>query len=147
MRYFDAPNVAGWKAYYQEPGFYKTWLNSVTMPLRTSLTDALCSPTLFVRGIRLDIDVLSLIKDFSNPKDLEALINDATSFLLPKPISENQLVVLKEITNPGLPDYEWTIEYEAHLAKPTDNNLRKAVENKLRALFTYIMRMPEYQLS
>ncbi len=147
MRYFDAPNVAGWKAYYQEPGFYKTWLNSVTMPLRTSLTDALCSPTLAVRGIRIDIDVLALIKDFSNPKDLEILINDATLLLLPKPISDNQFITLKEITNPGLPDYEWTVEYEAYLANPTNNTLRKAVENKLRALFTYIMRMPEYQLS
>lgn len=147
MRYFDAPNVAGWKAYYQEPSFYKTWLNSVTMPLRTSLTDAICSPTLFVRGVRVDIDVLTLVKEFSNPRDLETLINDATLLLLPKPISENQLATLKEVTNTGLPDYEWTVEYDAYIANPTNATLRKAVENKLRAMFAYIMRMPEYQLS
>ena len=44
-------------------------------------------------------------------------------------------------------DSEWTVEYEAHLAAPTDLVLRRAVEGKLRLLYAYMMKMPEYQLS
>ncbi len=147
MRYFDAPNVAGWKAYYQEPGYYQTWINSVTMPLRTTLTDALCSTTLAARGIKIDIDVLKVISSFTNPKNVDALIKDTTILLLPKPLSDNQIKTLKSVLLPSMPDNEWTVAYEAYLAKPSDAGLKKAVESKLRTLFTYIMRMPEYQLS
>jgi uncharacterized protein (DUF1800 family) len=147
MRYYYAPNVAGWKAYYQEPVYYQTWINSVTLPLRKSFTDAICNTNIAARGIRIDIDVLSVIKEFTNPKNLDALIVDAALLLLPKPLSSKQIEILKNIVVPGLPDYEWTEEYEAYLAKPTDAGLKKAVETKLRAMFTYIMRMPEYQLS
>ncbi|MBK8700134.1 MAG: DUF1800 domain-containing protein [Saprospiraceae bacterium] len=146
MRYFDIPSVAGWKAYYQEPLFYQTWINSVTLPLRKSYTDALTTTNLNTRGIRLDIDVLAVIKGFSNPVDIETLINDLALVLLAKPLSENQLATLKELMIPGLPDYEWTVEYEDHLANPTDLNLRRSVEGKLRNLFNYMMKMPEYQL-
>lgn len=147
MRYYGLPSVAGWKAYYQEPLYYQTWINSVTLPLRKSYTDALATLNLNTRGIRLDIDVLNTIKGFSNPADIESLINDVALVLFPKPLNEDQLATLKELMIPGLPDYEWTVEYEAHLAAPNDLVLRRAVEGKLRLLYAYMMKMPEYQLS
>ena len=39
---------------------------------------------------------------------------------------------LKDILIPGLPDFEWTIEYTNFLENPTDDALRISVENKLR---------------
>lgn len=147
MRYFELPSVAGWKAFYQEPLYYQTWVNSVTLPLRNDLTDAAVNPTINVNGMRADIDVLSLIKSLSNPADINTLIEDFVLLMMPKPLAENQLLTLKEIMIPGLPDYEWTIEYEDHLNNPNDVQLRRAVENKIRAMLTYLMRMPEYQLS
>ena len=33
MQYYNPPNVAGWKAYYQEPSYYQIWTNSVTLPI------------------------------------------------------------------------------------------------------------------
>ena len=147
MRYFDIPSVAGWKAYYQEPLYYQTWVNSVTLPIRNDLSDVLVNPNLNAGGIRIDIDVLNLIKNFSNPYDVNTLIEDLSILLLPKSLSENQILTLKELIIPGLPDYEWTVEYEDHLNNPDDLQLKRALENKLRALLTYMMRMPEYQLS
>ncbi|MCC6725723.1 MAG: DUF1800 family protein, partial [Saprospiraceae bacterium] len=34
MPYYDPPSVAGWKAYYQEPVFYRHWISSITLPIR-----------------------------------------------------------------------------------------------------------------
>jgi uncharacterized protein (DUF1800 family) len=147
MRYFGLPSVAGWKAYYQEPLFYQTWINSVTLPLRKAYTDALSTLNNNTRGIRLDIDVVGLISSFSNPSDIETLINDVALVLLPKPLSDDQVQTLKELMIPGLPDYEWTVEYEAYIANPSDLLLKRSVENKLRLLYAYMMKMPEYQLS
>lgn len=146
MRYFDAPNVAGWKAYYQEPSYYQLWLNSVTLPFRKTYTDAVNTINQAVRGIRIDTDVLGMIENLSNPKDIESLIADLALVFFPQPLSEQQLNVLKNTLNPGLPDYEWTVEYEEYLNNPTDENIKRAVDSKLRRLFVYMMRMPEYQL-
>ena len=34
---FHHPDVAGWKAYYQEPLFYKSWVNNLLLPKRLAL--------------------------------------------------------------------------------------------------------------
>ena len=34
----NPPNVAGWPAYYQTPQFYELWINSDTLPKRTTFT-------------------------------------------------------------------------------------------------------------
>jgi hypothetical protein len=117
------------------------------LPLRKAYTDALSTLNNNTRGIRLDIDVVGLISSFSNPSDIETLINDVALVLLPKPLSDDQVQTLKELMIPGLPDYEWTVEYEAYIANPSDLLLKRSVENKLRLLYAYMMKMPEYQLS
>ena len=61
-------------------------------------------------------------------------------------MSETQRDFLKEVLIPGLPDYEWTIEYGDYLADPEDEDLRNGVLNKLEALFGIIFKMPEFQL-
>ena len=53
---------------------------------------------------------------------------------------------LKEILIPGLPDYEWTIEYGEYLGDPTDPDKKDGVEGKLQALFEAMLKMPEFYL-
>src|SRR5690606_35886940 len=63
MSPFNAPNVAGWKAYYQEPSFYQTWLNSVTMTNRKVMTDSLLlNISDRIRGLRMS--VIDLLAEF-----------------------------------------------------------------------------------
>jgi uncharacterized protein (DUF1800 family) len=147
MEYYMHPSVAGWKAYYQEPVFYRFWISSVTLPLRTEYTDLLTDGTVRIGRARLTIDVLAIIAQLSNPSEPNDLIRELTSWLFPNPISEDQLDYLKEILIPGLPDFEWTVEYNDHLADPNDANLKRAIENKLRALFKAMLKMPEFYLS
>jgi len=47
---------------------------------------------------------------------------------------------------PGLPDFEWTLEWNKHKENPEDQALKNAVENALGLLLEAIMHMPEYYL-
>jgi hypothetical protein len=62
------------------------------------------------------------------------------------PIDQSQIDTLKDILIPGLPDFEWTLEYTNFLANPTDDFLRISIESKLRNLLAVLVQMPEFQI-
>jgi uncharacterized protein (DUF1800 family) len=144
MELYNHPDVAGWKAYYQAPSYYRIWINSVTLPLRNALTDALLTGDQ-ARGV--GIDLVNFIRTLPDPFDVNHLITDIATLLFVKPISEDQLTALKEVLIPGLPDFEWTVEYTEYRNDEENFNLRQVIENKLRQLFTAMLRYPEYHLS
>ncbi len=147
MEYYNPPSVAGWKAYYQEPLFYRTWINSTTLQARMGFTNVLAGAGLNIAGFRLRLRPLELIATIGNPLDPDAVISEFAKLLFPMPISESQSVALKELLLPGLPDYEWALEFGEYLGNPDDEDLAVAVEAKLRALLTAMISMPEFYLS
>lgn len=147
MEYFNPPNVAGWKAYYQEPLFYRTWINSTTLQARMGYTNVLASTGLNIAGFRLRLRPLELIAAIGNPLDPNTVITEFAKLLFPLPITESQVVALKELLLPGLPDYEWALEFGEYLGNPDDEDLAVAVEAKIRALLTAMISMPEFYLS
>jgi len=147
MEYFNPPNVAGWNAYYQEPTFYRTWINASTLAPRSRFTDTLATTGYVYNTVRHVVNVLELVQTVSDPLDPVVLIREWSELLHPQPFAENQLTYLKEVLLPGLPDYEWTLEYNDYLNNPNDTNLRQAVESKLRNLLRAMLSLPEYYLS
>ena len=143
---FTPPNVAGWKAYYQEPIFYRNWINSVTLTIRRAVTDGMASGQIPAFDRPWGIDVLKIVDKIPNATDPNAMIAALVSLALPWPLTQAQLDYLKEILIPGLPDFEWTVEYGAYLFDPTNETIRMAVELRLRALFLALMGLPEFQL-
>jgi hypothetical protein len=146
MSYFNAPSVAGWKAYYQPPLFYRTWINS------TTLSNRLLFVTVLLNGVqadrlRLNTDLLNLIEKIDNANDPNKLIDNLVALYLPKEISDGQKDYLKSILIPGLPDYEWTIEYDLYLSNPDNLLLKTGVANRLKGMFYALLSLPEYQLS
>ncbi len=139
------PSVAGWKAFHQSPQFYDVWINSVSLPKRERIVNELLEGVMV--GQRLvKIDTIEVVSNFNNPSDPNALISDLTNVLFPFPISTGQIDFLKNILIPGLPDFEWTVEYSEFLAEPNDDSKRLAIENKLKSLFGAILKMPENYL-
>lgn len=147
MEIFNPPNVAGWPAYYQEPSFYRLWINSTTLPLKNQLTNQLINQGITANGFTVRANPLALIEQFDDPFDPNNLIQELVSLLFPQPITQNQIDFLKEILIPGLPDFEWTVEYGDYVNNPNDEDLAMGVENKLRNLLTAMLTMPEYYLS
>lgn len=143
---FEPPSVAGWKAYYQDPIFYRNWINSVTLPVRRFASDGMATGQIPIFDRPWGIDVIKVVDQIPLATDPNAMIEALVDLMLPWPLTEAQLIYLKDILIPGLPDFEWTVEYGAYLNDPTDDAKKMAVENRLRALFTALMGLPEFQL-
>lgn len=149
MDLMNHPNVAGWPAYWQEPTYHELWINADTLQKRIKFTDDLT-----VNGLQLDeaygkeyIDPLEVESLVSDPSDPDVIIGELTRLLFPMAISDAQKQILKGVLLPGLPDYEWAVEWSDYRNDPTNEGKRKSVADKLRALLNFMHRMAEYQLS
>lgn len=148
---FYHPNVAGWKAYYQAPQFYKLWINNLLLPKRHNFCRLMVEGGTFsYNDVNYDITslvpVLDIVDNITNANDPNVLINKLAEIMFNYPITTNQLTSLKDILIPGLPDFEWTVEYSDYLANPSNQVLAASVKNKLKNLFSVMVRMSEFQI-
>lgn len=148
---FHHTDVAGWKAYYQAPLFYKSWVNSFLLPKRLDFC------RIIVTGGDLIIDdvtytipplipVLTIVSRIENANDPNILIRSLSNLLFNYEVSEEQIITLKEFLIPGLPDFEWTVEYSEYLADNTNTSLVISVDKKLRNLLSTMVQMSEFQI-
>ncbi|HFB99928.1 MAG TPA: DUF1800 family protein, partial [Phaeodactylibacter sp.] len=137
------PNVAGWKAFYQAPQFYKTWINAVTLPIRMDFSDKITNGYNFA-GFHIQLNVLDFAASLDNPADPNDLINEMASILFAQPLTLEQVDALKDILIPGLPDFEWNVEYSDYISGNVA--LEPAIENQLQALIKTMLKMPEFYL-
>jgi len=142
----NPPDVSGWKAYYQEPLYYRTWINSVTLPLRQNFTLQLLNDQIKYNGIPIEFDPFVIVDDLTEPEDPNKLILQLGELFFQIPLSEWQNSEFKEVLIPGLPDFEWTVEYGDYKAHPGNQEIRIAVKQKLIGLFSAMLNKAEYQL-
>lgn len=151
QRIFDHPDVAGWKAWYQEPVFDRSWINNVLLPRRNQFCEGIVKGgTVTINGVNYNLDpwvpVLAITASVPNASDPNVLVETLANRFFAYPIATNQKDTLKEFLTAGLPDFEWTVEYNDFLQNPNDVNLRLAVENKLRNMIGTMVQMSEFQL-
>ncbi|NOT38827.1 MAG: DUF1800 domain-containing protein [Saprospiraceae bacterium] len=145
--YSEIPEVAGWKAYYQEPLFYRHWINGVSLQDRKRWIDKFINKGIsFNSIIGIKIPVLDVIKEFSDPGNITSLLTELGQLIFTHPLTNSQTAIAKDVILKGLPNYEWTVEYEDYVNDPNNKQKKDAIENKLRALFTHLMNLPEFQL-
>ena len=143
----DPPDVAGWPQYYKEPVFNELWVNSSTVPNRTSFSNVMSSSGVTQNGFKYAIDPFLLTPKINNPGDPVTLISALSQILLPVTISSAKQSALKEILIPGLPDTSWTFEWNKYIGNPADATQKNLIRTKLLAVIAAILRMPEYYLS
>lgn len=144
--YFNIPQVAGWKAYYQSPAWYQHWITTTSLSNRNEYAQRLLNIKTRFDDSHFGADMLVLLEDLDHPGDPTELIRELTLYMLPKPLSDEQIGHLKEIFIPGLPDYEWTAEYNQFLNNPSDDKLRRSLNDKLKTLAYNIISLPDYQV-
>ncbi|MBK6782664.1 MAG: DUF1800 family protein [Saprospiraceae bacterium] len=148
---FYHPDVAGWKAYYQEPQFDKLWINNLLLPKRHEFCRLMVEGGIFSYNdenyrVTSLVPVLEIVKNIPDANDPNVLVNKLAEIMFNYPITTNQLTSLKDVLIPGLPDFEWTVEYSDYLADPSNQALEESVENKLKSLFSVMVRMSEFQI-
>jgi len=146
----DPPNVAGWPAWYQEPLFDKTWINSDTLPKRTAFTDRMVTYG-FSRNnnnYKIVIDTVQFVKQLTSPADPNLLIDELAELLyaVDLPPEEKQYMKTGILLQGLMTDHYWTDAWNKLQENPNDAANTKIVTNKLKNLLKYMMSLPQYQL-
>ena len=147
LDYIAVPSVAGWKAYYQTPQFYRFWINASTLQLRSGLANQVSLTRIRINGYDYTYHPLAFIEKFENPTDPNMVVEEFSKLLHPQPLTDVQKTALKDILIPGLPDFEWTLEYGDYTADPENEEIAKGVDAKLRKLTQAIISLAEFHLS
>ena len=144
----DPPDVSGWKAYYQEPGFYKYWINTDTLPKRIQYLDTLVTTGYTFSGFKIVVDGASWVKLCKAPGDPNQLIDDLCEYMLGVNISSSHKAQLKrDILLAGqAEDYYWTTAWDTYVAAPSQAANTKHVTTAITTLIKYLVDLPEYQL-
>ncbi len=148
MEIGDPPDVAGWPAWYLAPRYYELWINSATLPNRTNFIKAALQGGIKTTEMseKVLVDPFKMAYLADNPADINNLLATLTGLLFPMPLRADQLTALKDTLIPGLPDFEWNLEWNKYINNPSDANQKKAVGNSLTALLLKMVSMAEFQL-
>ena len=93
------------------------------------------------------MDTLDFIGTLNEPEDPNKLIDEISELIYAFPLTDTQKIYIKLVLLPGLPDYEWTLEYQEYLSDPTNEDLANSVRNKLNLMIKVMIGLPEYNLS
>ena len=145
----DPPNVAGWVAYYQAPQYHELWINAVTLPRRNQATDLFIGTGYSRNSVILKADPIALVLALptATAADPNLVVAEFVRLMVPLALTAVQLAFLKNALLPGLPDFEWTAEWNMYLAAPTNTARKNAVLTKLVAMLKALAVLGEYHLS
>ena len=144
----DPPDVSGWKAYYQDPGFYEYWINTDTLPKRIQYLDYLVASGYTFNGFKMVVDAIAYAKGFGSPGDPNILIDNIADHLLGVTISASHKAQLKRdiLLSGQSQDYYWTNAWDTYISTPSNAANTKYVSTALTNLIKCFVDLPEYQL-
>ncbi|TNE55818.1 MAG: DUF1800 domain-containing protein [Bacteroidetes bacterium] len=146
MGYLAPPSVGGWSAYYQAPNYSKSWVNSSYIKLRFDMASYV---TLYgginVNGNRFEVNHLGFLDSLSVPGDPNQVIADMVTLFCPKGLPQLQKDTLKAILLNGLPDFEWTLQYNEYQANPSDQATADAIKLRIALVLDQMFKLPEFQ--
>jgi hypothetical protein len=73
------------------------------------------------------------------------VIDDICDVFFPKSIDAAQKLVLKAILTNGLPDFEWTLQYNDYLGNPGNTTFSDPVKIRIQLVLNRVFKMPEFQ--
>jgi uncharacterized protein (DUF1800 family) len=145
----DPPSVAGWPAYYQQPQFHELWVNSDTLPKRNQFSDTMNANGYTRSGINIKISHTIFAQLMPAPGDPNKLIEDSVKYLLALPLTQASRDQLKTdiLLSGQSTDGYWTSAWNTFISNPGDTANATIVKTRLAALYQYLLRLAEYQLS
>ena len=146
MDFLYPPTVAGWKAYYQAPAYYRAWISSATLQQRRRLVNDLTWKGIWAKGGPRALNWLAFIDGLDNRYQVNDMIAEIVEVFLPRPLVQAQLDGLKDELINGLPDMEWTRQYSDYVANPYNPDVVRPLEDKVKKFFRALFSMAEFQL-
>jgi uncharacterized protein (DUF1800 family) len=145
MELGDAPNVAGWPAYYQSPSFHEIWINADTLRRKKEFVGSYLN-TNGVNGVKLNY--LAFTAALDHPEDPDLLIEEVLLLLHALPSDPATKTALKSIllSNQTLNSY-WTTAWQNYLSAPTNTTFLNTVTSRLKSFYTAVLTMAEAYLA
>jgi uncharacterized protein (DUF1800 family) len=148
MSFYIPPDVAGYPAYFQAPGYHRNWITPTNLAFRYwlifPLLDGVRNPS---NELLFQLDVLNWVEtpgNISNPENPETLVRELTGFLFAGELAEERLeFFLNTFFLEGFPAYYWTNEWNNYLNTGDDSIVRF----QLAKLVLGLVQSPEMQLS
>ncbi|MGC6431749.1 MAG: DUF1800 family protein [Jejuia sp.] len=150
MEFYNPDSVAGYPAYYQEPGFDRNWFSSNTLIGRYMLIQNLISGKNNVdnRNIYTTLDTVAFVEDkidasiAYNPNSLVAHLAD---LLYPESIDTDRINYFKTYLIEDSNDYYWTGAWGQYISTHSSSD-KTTVKTRLDALISVMVNAPEFQL-
>lgn len=147
MILFKVPDVAGYAAYHQEPGWNRNWLSATNLVNRFAGFEYLTYGIPISGGIHtLYLDTVAFTQNsnyFSDPGDPNILIDTLCDDLFPFGVEATKKVALKNMLTDGDPDYYWTDAWSLFIGGGNDTVVRFRLNN----IYNAILQSAEFQLS
>lgn len=154
----EVPTVAGWAAYYQEPLYDLTWMDSASVIARNNMCQrvayfGMTTPSTLVLpadcNLFYGMDFVELVSHFAVPSDPNALVQEAADMLFGVPVSASVLQQLKTqyLLLGQVSDYYWSSAYTTYANNPaTTDPAAMQVPGMLKSLFMAMFGAAEFQL-
>lgn len=140
-------DVAGYPAYFQEPGYNRNWITATNLAFRYYPVYAMIIGLVNEDNeviFQLDIvDWVAKPENISNAGDPYDLVDDFTSGLFGTPLAEVRLnYFVEQVFMDGLPTSYWPVEWTKYQDGGEDTIVRSLIHRLLLGL----MQSPEFQL-
>jgi len=146
MSYFAPPQVAGWTAYYQQPGYSQMWINAALIKKRVEYSFYALYNGVEANAQQFPIDVLGLIDSFDYPSDDIEVIRELETLYCCKPLSTAQRAFLANTLNAGFGSAVWAAAYNTYAADTSNQSNADIVRNQMRITLLYLFKMPEFHI-
>jgi uncharacterized protein (DUF1800 family) len=146
QEYAAPPSVAGWTAYYQAPAFSKLWINSTYLKKRFDVAALMTTNGLTINAQNFSLNFLGLLNGLSAPAAAPSVIDDLCLVFCPKDVVQADKLYLKSLLTGGLPDFEWTLQYNEYLADPNNPIFFNPVILRVKAVLNTLFRMPQFHV-
>ena len=149
MILFDPENVAGHLAYYQEPGYDRSWISSSTLIARYRLGESLLDGFNRISGnanTAAKINISSVIQSgglISNSSDPVALTTELCNAIFAQnPDADRVAYFMNSFLLQGSVNYYWTDAWNTYLSSANNS----VVEPRLKLLVSKLLSAPESQI-
>ena len=146
----DPPEVAGWPAYYEFPGFDQNWVSSDSLAARKNAVTWITVPgaaEIEDNVPPLILNLLDFINQLTDPGNSKALIHDLLHLFCFIQPNNNEIIRLEGILDSGQKNtLVWSLLWSSHKTDIAKMDIKDEVNRRLQKIFGIIFMLPEFQL-
>ena len=151
MEILEPPSVSGWPAYYQAPVYDLFWINTNTLKSRKQLAQSVLQWGIWLNydiggnSVNLNFNCLDFIREFENPYNLDAFIDELNKRFLVDDMSQITKDRIKRAFLNGIDENHWEEEMRIII---TDNlnPFLTGIQNKITNGLSLYSMLGEFHL-